>query len=269
MKKILATLETEPDVDLEREADRSEVRAIAEEILRAKSEDVHFFSGDSGGNALFARARSIVGSLSDETEKFLDYLTTSNSTRLLLKDNNMKIHLHSRQFYVKNRIVEGDSLYDFLIVQEDKTKQTIKQKLALTKDFDYYNNEILFNITNDVYHLRTNSTSKFIFYHYNAVRENEELKPAAVRHSQILKDENALEQLQNRDWQYFITTLLQNPIDGLGHEKVSSIEERNILVSLRITSQGVRKHTEKLMLNTFTLPYSTHHRRTLKAFSTT
>ena len=80
-----------------------------------------------------------------------------------------------------------------------------------------------------MYDLRTNSTCKFIFYHYNAVRENEGLKPAAVRHSQILKDENALEQLQNRDWQYFITTLLQNSIDSLGYEKASSIEEQNIL----------------------------------------
>ena len=206
VKKILAAPDTEPDVDLEAEADRSEVRAIAEEILRRISEDVQFFSSDSGGKALFACTWSIIGSLSEDTEKFLDYLTTSNSTRRPLKGNNYKIHLHNGQFYVKNRIVEGDSLYDFLIVQEDKTKPTIKQKFALTKDFDYYNNEILSNITNDGYDLMTNSTSKFIFYHYNAVRDNEGLKPAAVRHSQILKDENALKQLQNRDWQYNDTT---------------------------------------------------------------
>ena len=74
------------------------------------------------------------------------------------------------------------------MVQEDQTKQIIKQKLSLAKDFDYCNNDILSNITNDTYDLRTNSTSKFIFYHYNAVRENEGLKPAVVRHSQILKD---------------------------------------------------------------------------------
>ena len=79
MKKILAAPDTEPDVDLEAETNRSEVRVITEEILRGKSKDVQFFSGVSGGEALFACARSIVGSLSDETEKFLDYLTTSNS----------------------------------------------------------------------------------------------------------------------------------------------------------------------------------------------
>ena len=79
VKRILAAPDIEPDVDLEAEADWSEVRAIAEKILHGKSEDVQFFSGDSGGEALFARARSIVGSLSDETETFLDYLTTYNS----------------------------------------------------------------------------------------------------------------------------------------------------------------------------------------------
>ena len=61
VKKILVVTNTEPDVDLEAETHRLEVRAIAEEILRRKLEDVQFFSGDSGGEVLFARARSIVG----------------------------------------------------------------------------------------------------------------------------------------------------------------------------------------------------------------
>ena len=218
------------DFDPEMEAEELEVRAITEEILHGKSKDAQFFAGDGGGEALFARAKSIFGSqFSKETKDVLDYLTVSRSTRHVLRDNNMKIHLHSWQFYVNNRIVGGDSLYDFLIVQEDETKKTVNKKLTLTDDFDYYNNETLSNITDDERDLRTNSTSKYLFYHYNAIREVEGWKPILVKHSQILKDENALEQLQNKNWQYFITTLLQNSVDGLGYEKANGIDERNIL----------------------------------------
>ena len=214
------------DFDLETEAEQLEVRAIAEEILHGKSKDAQFFTGDGGGEALFAHAKSILsGRSSKETKDFLDYLTASPSPRIVLRDNKMKIHLHSGQFYVNNRIVGGDSLYDFLIVQEDETKKTVNQKLTLTDDFDCYNNETLSNITDDACDLRTNSTSKYLFYCYNAVRETEGRKPIAVKHSQILKDENALEQLQNKNWQYFITTLLQNSVDGLGYKKANGIEE--------------------------------------------
>ena len=98
-------------------------------------------------------------------------MTASRSSRQVLRDNSMKIQLHSGQIYVNNRIVGGDSLYDFLIVQEDETKKTVNQKLTLTDDFDYYNNETLSNITDDERDLRTSSTSKYLFYRYNAVRE--------------------------------------------------------------------------------------------------
>ena len=218
------------DFDPEMEAKELEVRAIAEEILHGKSKDAQFFAGDGGGEALFARAKSILdGRFSKDTKDFLNYLTASRSAQQVLRDSNMKIHLQSRQFYVNNRIVGGDSLYDFSIVQDDQTKKTVNQKLTLTDDFDYYNDETLSNITGDNRNLRTNSTSKYVFYRYNAVRETEGQKPIAVKYSQILKDENALEQLRNKNWQYFIATLLQNSVDRLGYEKANGIEERNIL----------------------------------------
>ena len=218
------------DFDLEMETEELEVRAIAEEMLHGKSKDAQFFAGDGSDQALFARAKSILGGrFSKDTKDFLDYLTASCSARQVLRDSNMKIHLQSGQFYVNNRIVGGDSLYDFSIVQEDETKKTVNQKLTLTDDFDYYNNKTLSNVTGDDHNLRTNSTSKYVFYRYNAVRETQGRKPITVKHSQILKDENALEQLQNKNWQYFITTLLQNSFDRLGYEKANGIEERNIL----------------------------------------
>ena len=260
------------DFDREMETEELKVRAIAEEIVCGKSKDVQFFTGDGGGKALFAHAKSILGGrFRKETKDFLDYLTASRSAQRVLRDNNMKIHLHSGQFYVNNKIVGGDSLYDFLIVQEDETKKTVNQKLTLTDDFDYYNNETFSNITDDERDLRTNSTSKYLFYCYNAVRETEGQKPIAVKYSQVLKDENALEQLQNKNWQYFITTLLQNSIDGLGYEKAYGIKERNIL---DITSDNLVKckktyqNAYDQVANYFHIALQQHRRRTSKAFST-
>ena len=89
------------DFGPETEAEELEVRAIAEKILHGKSKDVQFFIGDGGSKALFARAKSILGGwFSKETKDFLDYLTASRSARRVLRDKNMKIHLHSRQWAI-------------------------------------------------------------------------------------------------------------------------------------------------------------------------
>ena len=43
-------------------------------------------------------------------------------------------------------------------------------KIDLTDDFEFYLNEIIAPITNDKDDMDTNSTSKFLFYHFNNLR---------------------------------------------------------------------------------------------------
>ena len=56
--------------------------------------------------------------------------------------------------------------------------------------------------------MNSNSTSKFLFYHFNTFRQVQGKSFLEIRHSVIAHDDYALENLQNKNWQYFVETLL-------------------------------------------------------------
>ena len=136
-------------------------------------------------------AKQHVAVLNDSNEVFLNYLSSKYGSRVL-KRNKMKIHIESGQIFIDNQIA-GESLYDFLHAQQDLTQKILKVNVAITDDFDYYVKEVLANITDDRYDMNSNSTSKFLFCHFNTFREE-------IRHSVIADDGYTLEYLQNKNW---------------------------------------------------------------------
>ena len=57
--------------------------------------------------------------------------------------------------------------------------------------------------------MNSNSTLKFLFYHFNTLRQAQGKSFYKIRHSIITDDTIALEELQKKDCQYFIVTLLE------------------------------------------------------------
>ena len=182
--------------------------------------ELKFFSGDEKDkNLLTETAKQHVRVLNDSNEFFLNYLSSKYSCRIL-KRNKMKIHFESGQIFIDIQIT-GEILYDFLRVQQDLTKKILKVNVAITDDFDYYLKEVLANITNDRYDLNSNSTSKFLFYQLNTVREAQGKSFLENRHSEIA----------DNDWQYFVETLLFVASNQLSEfeESEKDILEKNIL----------------------------------------
>lgn len=64
-----------------------------------------------------------------------------------------------------------------------KQKKLMYYKIDLTDDFEFYLNEIIAPITNDKDDMDTNSTSKFLFYHFNNLRldQNEDTYKYDIR----------------------------------------------------------------------------------------
>ena len=56
--------------------------------------------------------------------------------------------------------------------------------------------------------MNSNSTSKFLFYHFNTFRKAQGKSFLEIRHSVIADNEYALQNLQNKNWQYFVEVLL-------------------------------------------------------------
>ena len=68
--------------------------------------------------------------------------------------------------------------------------------------------------------MNSNSTSKFLFYHFNMIRQAQGRSILEIRHSVIADDDYAFENLQNKNWQYFIETLL-----FVARDQLSEFEE--------------------------------------------
>ena len=51
--------------------------------------------------------------------------------------------------------------------------------------------------------MNSNSISKFLFYHFNTFRQVQGKSFLEIRYSVIADDDYALENLQNKNWQYF------------------------------------------------------------------
>ena len=169
--------------------------------------DLDFFAGgDKNSKKLMKTAASYIGELNPSNRVFLEYLSSNFGARLLTK-NKLKIHLESGQFF-HNNIITNESIYDFLLKQQDESKRELYPEVLVGNDFEFYVNELLANVQDNDYDLHTNSTSKFLLYNCNTLRLANRLKPISVRHSQIVTNEKAISILQSNTWGYFIEQLL-------------------------------------------------------------
>ena len=200
--RIIDTIEEEPSSSFSEDfADKTDVQSTIKELNNGELPfELKFFSGDEKDkNLLIETAKQHVGVLNDSKEVF--FKSSKYGSRVLQR-NKMKIHIESGQIFIDNQIT-GESLYDFLRAQQDLTKKILKVNVAITNDFDYYVKEVLANITDDRYNMNSNSTSKFLFYHFNTFRQAQGKSFLEIRHSVIADDDYALENLQNKNWQYF------------------------------------------------------------------
>ena len=169
--------------------------------------DLDFFAGgDKNSRKLMKTAVSYIGELNQSNRVFLEYLSSNFGARLLTK-NKLKIHLESGQFF-HNNIITNESIYDFLLKQQDETKRELYPEVLVGNDFEFYVNELLTNVQDNDYDLHTNSTAKFLLYNCNTLRLANRLKPLSIRHSQIVTNEKAISILQSNTWGYFVEQLL-------------------------------------------------------------
>ena len=169
--------------------------------------DLDFFAGgDKNSRKLMKTAASYIGELNQSNRVFLEYLSSNFGERLLTK-NKLKIHLESGQFF-HNNIITNESIYDFLLKQQDETKRELYPEVLVGNDFEFYVNELLTNVQDNDYDLHTNSTAKFLLYNCNTFRLANILKPLSIRHSQIVTNEKAISILQSNTWGYFVEQLL-------------------------------------------------------------
>ena len=129
----------------------------------------------------------------------------------LMKENNLSVHIESGDLYY-NGTNTGESIYDFVLAQNDFSKKIVKEKLYYAGPFEDFLSEFLagFNAEADAQlDTLTNKCIKYLFYRYNDSLVFAGLEPAFVVHTKVSVDEVVLENLQSRDWQYLVETIIE------------------------------------------------------------
>ena len=102
-----------------------------------------------------------------------------------------------------------ETIYSFMYAQQDETKKIIDFGLDINNDFELHLNELFANVTDDRFDIDKQSTSKKFFYRFDNARRNLGEEPYKIRHTIVSDNQHALENLQRKDWSYFINHLLE------------------------------------------------------------
>ena len=142
----------------------------------------------------------------------------------ILAKNKMKIHLEIGNICYNNMNMQ-EGICDCLLAQQEETKQNIDYEVDLSDNFHFYLSEIIVPITSNKNDMDTNSTSKFLFYHFNNLRLNLNEDAYKVRHTIVLDDQYMLDVLHSRDWPYFIDRLLEVSKDDVTSLNLSGVND--------------------------------------------
>ena len=86
----------------------------------------------------------------------------------ILNKNKMKNNLESGDIYIGN-VNTNESIYCFLVHQQDNTKKLMDIEFTAPDDYNFYVDEYLVGVTEDLYDMHSHSTSKFLFYNFDKI----------------------------------------------------------------------------------------------------
>ena len=195
------------DAELENLKKQYQIDALADEIDQGHIQEILEFYFGGPDDSFFAKILDL--NPDKETMLFIQFLATDYSSQVI-KQNRLSIHSSTGDLYYDG-VDTNESLFYFIVSQKNRTKIRIKEKLYYGGTFEQHLSEFLPAFDADA-HVKldtlTNKSIKYLFYRYNdyLVYKGFELSP--IIHTKLSTNEVVMEKLQNRNWQYFIESLI-------------------------------------------------------------
>ena len=118
----------------------------------------------------------------------------------------LSIHIETGNIFFDNYNT-NESLYEFLVRQQEETKKNIYATLSYKGSFSNYIKHFLDNIypeTVDKFDFFTNKNAKCLFCRFNGLLLYNNQYTIPIRHSKIAENEVVMKEVQSRDWQYLV-----------------------------------------------------------------
>ena len=138
-------------------------------------------------------------------------------------ENSLSIHIETGNVYFDGYNT-NESIYEFLLSQQDETKQKIHTTLSYSDTFSNY----IRNFLDDIDH-----ETEYPFNRFNDFLPFRGQPILTVRHSKKTVDEIVLEEVQSKDWQYLTESLIQLVEIDNSHLKPLAKHEKRIIKSMK------------------------------------
>ena len=197
--------------------------------------EFEFFNG--GPNEKF---REIILSIdsSSNTLEFLDFLQ-GKTYKKILEDNKLKIHIETGNIYYDNTDT-NESIHNFILAQINPTSGEIEHSFTFDRDYVTYFRWLTDSFsasTKSKLDIFTNKNSKFLFYRFNDYlqQNGEEIKK--IKHSVVTQDYIAAQEIQDKNWKYFVESILSLSEDATdkGYPKSFQLDTQENTLILKKT----------------------------------
>ena len=201
--------------------------------------EFEFFKG--GNNENFSDIIRGIDSGGD-TIAFINVLQ-SNVGKKILEDNKLKIHIETGNIYYDNNDT-NESIHNLIAAQTNPISGEIDHSFTFDRDYATYFQWLTdaFNeSTKNKLDIFTNKNSKFLFYHFNDYLQQSGKETIKIKHSVVTQDYLAAEKIQDRNWKYFVESVLtfsQNATDASS--------KKSFLLDTKENVEILKKTYEKL-----------------------
>ena len=117
---------------------------------------------------------------------------------------------------------------------EEKEEKLLHTRKEFLNDLEYYILKILDGVIDDKFEVHINSASKVLFYLFKNFRQ-------LFGYTQIWDNKYALETLQNKNWPYFIKTIIEISNDDVD---LNSVTDQNKISIINETFENLNMPKE-------------------------
>ena len=138
--------------------------------------------------------------------KFISFLCSDIGQNIM----SLSIHVESRHIFY-NDFNTKENFDNFLLAQQDKSKQFIPKRISYHYNFEKYIRSYLpsFSIKKiDKFHMLSNKNLKYPLYKFNDCIEAMDAEKILIRHASKAKDEVGLPKIEEKNKQFLIEKIV-------------------------------------------------------------
>ena len=153
----------------------------------------------------------------------------------IFRENMLSVHIEMENiFYDNYNTIE--SIHSFLLNQQNETKQIIHTTLTYIDSFSNYLKYFLDGLDNktvEKFDFFPQKNVKYLLYKFSDYLLFNGLNTVPVKHSRINENKIGMEDIENRDWQYLVESVIKLVEHDKTHLKPLPKTERKIIKSLK------------------------------------